>query len=149
MEISKATYQKFRAADKSYALFFDSWEHSSETVGFCSMMRTIYFWRPAIAVVRVLSMVTVAAIVCFAFVIKSTEIIAGVVVLALLALLGWLVSLVIVANEGFFETREKPLLLQWAKASHDKVCPLIPLGGFLAEEHAARIAAREEATCEE
>lgn len=127
MEINKAssTYRRYVAAESSYGRFFDTWTLVEDKVGFCSMMRTIYFWAPAIAVVRVLSMVTVAALVCFAFYIKSTEIIAGVGVLSLLALLGWLVNRVLLANEGFFETREMPLLFQWAKASHDKVCPLV------------------------
>ena len=127
MEINKAssTYRRYVAAESSYGRFFDTWTLAQDNVGFCSMMRTIYFWAPAIAVFRVLSMVATVAIVFFAFYVRSTEIIAGIAVLSLLALIVWLANLVVVANEGFFEGRETPLLFQWAKASHDKVCPLV------------------------
>ncbi len=151
MEISKETYQKFRAADNSYAQFFDTWKHNSETVGFCSMMRTIYFWRPALAAARVVLMATAIAVVGAAWYHFSTEIIFGVVEIALFVLVIWLLKLTSTALgfKSYFETEDMPLIFQWVKASYDKVCPLVPLGGFLAEEQAARKAAREEATCEE
>jgi hypothetical protein len=130
MEISKtsSTYRRYVAGAKSYARFFDKHFFSSdmdEKVGFCSMMRTIYFWRPFIATIRVLMMAMTVAIVCATFYLKSTEILAGVAVFFLLALLVWLVKKAVLAGGDYFDEANEPLLFQWAKASHDKVCPLV------------------------
>ncbi len=133
MEISKETYLRFRAADNNYAQFFDKFRHSSANLGFCSMMRTIYFWRPFIATTRLLLMTTTVAVACGAFYFKSTEVLAGVAVFSFLALLVWMAKIVFLASGDFFDSEEKPLVFQWAKASHDKVCPLVT---FTEEENA-------------
>ncbi|KKN63674.1 hypothetical protein LCGC14_0499010 [marine sediment metagenome] len=129
MDISKtsSTYRKYVAGAKSYARFFDKHFFSSdmESVGFCSMMRTIYFWRPLIATTRVLMMAMTVVIVCAAFYLKSTEILAGIVVFLLLALLVWVAKIAVLAGGDYFDSADESLLFQWAKASHDKVCPLV------------------------
>ncbi len=139
MDISKtsSTYRRYIAADSSYAQFFDTWISDRDNVGFCSMMRTIYFWGPSLAIVRVLMMVTTFAILFGAFYVKSTEIIAGIVVFSLLIAFILLAKMVVLAGGDYFDSGEKPLLFKWAKASHDKICPLVT---FTEEE---------EATCEE
>lgn len=148
MDIKKTsiTYQRYLAGSKSYALFFDTWSDNHawqvnvKNVGFCSMMRTIYLWRPALAVARVLMIASTLAVPFVAWYLFSIEIMLGTVDIILCVLIIWVFKLTATALgiKTYFKPEEMPLVFQWAKASHDKVCPLVT---FTDEE--------EEVACEE
>lgn len=133
MEISKtsSTYRKYRAGAQSYAQFFEQFVCTRDNVGFCSMMRTIYFWRPVVAMLRVLLMASILAVVGAAWYFFSTEIIVGAAEIALFVLFIWLGKLTATALgiKTYFEPEEMPLVFQWIKASYDKICPLVTFTG--------------------
>jgi hypothetical protein len=135
---TSSTYSRYQAGAKSYAEFFDEGFYYKDNVGFCSMMRTIWFWRPAIAAARVVLISTAFAVVGAAWYHYSTEIMLGAVEIALLVGFMRLCKLVatVVGIKVYFEPEQMPLAFQWAKASHDKICPLVAF-------------TEEEATCEE
>lgn len=138
MEISKtsSTYRKYIAGAESYARFFESplFSYVRNQVGFCSMMRMVYFWRPVIALFRVLLVASALAVVGVAWYFFSTEIILGAVEIALFVgfiWLGWLAGTALGIN---LEPEETPLVLPWIKSSYDKICPLVT---FTEEENEA------------
>lgn len=126
IEKTSSTYLRYLAGAASYAAFFDGF-YSTEKVGFCPMMRTIYFWRPFIAAIRVLMMALSVTVVCVAFYVKAPEIVAGAAIFLFLALGVWVAKIAVLASGDYFESKEVvlPLVFLWVKASYDKVCPLV------------------------
>ena len=131
MEIDKSssTYRKYIAGAESYAQFFDDplFDSGRNNVGFCSMMRIMYFWRPVIAMLRVLLVAFAFVVVGTAWYFFSTEIILGAIEIALFVGLIWLGKLTATALgiKTYFEPEEMPLVFQWIQASYNKICPLV------------------------
>ncbi len=140
MEIKKtsSTYRKYIAGAESYAKFFDEPLFSSgrNGAGFCSMMRTIYFWRPFVTLLKVLLLASVFAVVGGAWYFFSTEIILGAIEITLFVGCVWLGKMTATALgiKTYFEPEEMPLVFQWINASYDKICPLVT---FTEEENEA------------
>lgn len=127
------TFKRYAAGYEAYSNFFESYYRAiPDRAGFCTMMRTIYFWRPLIAFLRMFFMAFPVALVATLGFVYPLRVGVGIVIVTLA--IGSLVALVKIMTVGLnaIKNRERTtrnaqlgLLGTWAKAAHDKVCPLV------------------------
>ncbi len=133
MEISKGskTHQRFMAGRQAYLEFFDTSGYPNPAnVGFCCMMRTIYFWRPLIFLGRSFFMAATILIPILGFRLFLPKMVTGAVTLAaIVAIITGIVMLAMAIEERRAKSSRDPnqvsLLGTWVRATHDKICPLV------------------------
>lgn len=95
------------------------------------MMRTIYFWRPVIAFLRMFFMAFPVALVGTLAYAYTAKVVAGIVTLAVIVAAIFVITKSAAAAIHAIKNRERGeptqfgLLGEWAQAAHDKVCPLV------------------------
>lgn len=137
MEIntSSKTYQRFIAGRQAYIEFFEGWGHPQPAkVGFCCMMRTIYFWRPLIFIFRSFFMGATILLPIWALRLYLLQVAIGAVTLAVIGIV--ITGIVMLAMKiedsrvrdrasSGIDPNQVSLLVTWVRATHDKICPLV------------------------
>ena len=126
------TYKRYKAGKKAYAEFFEaSYWYETTQIGFCPMWRTIYFWRPLIAFLRMFFMAFPVALVVTLTYAYTAQVAMGIVSLAVIGAALFVISKAAQVAINAIKNRERGeptqfgMLGEWAQAAHDKVCPMV------------------------